>query len=287
MISVLTPTLNYARFLKDAILSVRLQEGVTVEHIVQDGGSTDGTIELLGRYPWVRWESAADEGQSDALNKALRRAKGDWIAWLNADEFLLPGGLAHLLRKAQATGADVVYGDCIFIDGTGNILRLKSAHTFNRFVLWHYGAFIPSCAVLIRRSLLDKDPWNISVDLLMDWQLYIDLALRGARFVWEPYPVGAFRVHAEQITAKDRSEFSSSYRLMRALYNARPSALHYRVGEVLHGFLKLKDGCYLREYCVRAFRGHNLRWFEEEEGKEVFQRVVGKCYGKMEAFLPG
>ena len=124
-IDVLTPSLGYARFLQDAIESVRGQEDVAVRHVVQDGGSEDGTIELLESYNGlISWESRPDHGQSDALNRALARSDADWVAWLNADEFYLPGGLRTLATTAEATGADVVYGDAVFVDAGGCVLLI-------------------------------------------------------------------------------------------------------------------------------------------------------------------
>src|SRR6266542_3259162 len=93
-VSVLTPALDYGRFIEDGIMSVDGQEELSIEHIVQDGGSGDETIEVLRRHTELQWESEPDRGQSDALNRALRRSTGRWIGWLNADEFYLPGGLA-------------------------------------------------------------------------------------------------------------------------------------------------------------------------------------------------
>ena len=97
-LSVVTPSFGYAHYLRDAIESVSGQRGITVEHIIQDGGSTDGTVELLESLgDAVDWGSETDDGQSDALNRALRRARGRWVAWLNADEFYLPNGLTTLV----------------------------------------------------------------------------------------------------------------------------------------------------------------------------------------------
>lgn len=278
LITVLTPSLNYGRFLEDAIMSVMLQEGVEVEHVVQDGGSTDETLEILRKYPEVKWDSNPDKGQSDALNKALRRANGEWIAWLNADEFLLPGALYHLLNKALYTKADVVYGDCLFVDEYGKLIRLRTAHTFNRSVLWHYGPFIPSCSVLIRREVLGTDPWNVNVNLVMDWQLYLDLALKNAKFVWLPRPIGAFRIHATQISAQDRRRFTESYRILEKLYGVRPSQLHFLYGQLLHRILKLRNGCYQRELYALAFRGLGMDWFNGREQTEIVLKFCQVCY---------
>src|SRR5262249_6710278 len=140
-VSVLTPSLNYARFIEDALISVRDQRNgdLTVEHIIQDGLSSDGTVDVITSFRGVTWSSEADRGQSDALNKALEKASGRWIAWLNADEFYLPQGIAHLVRVAERARAGVAYGDCLFVDGDGRLLRLKAQHRFNARLLREYG----------------------------------------------------------------------------------------------------------------------------------------------------
>src|SRR5215212_4667074 len=89
-LSVLTPTFRSGRFLANNLASVR---GSGAQHVVMDGGSDDGSVELLDAASDVVWRSEPDDGQSDALNKALVEATGDWIGWLNADEFYLPGVL--------------------------------------------------------------------------------------------------------------------------------------------------------------------------------------------------
>src|SRR5579862_7410240 len=86
-VDVLTPSFDYARFIGDALDSVRLQTRVTAHHYVQDGGSSDATVELLKRTDGVSWQSRPDRGQSDALNTAFSRGSAPWVAWLNADEF--------------------------------------------------------------------------------------------------------------------------------------------------------------------------------------------------------
>ena len=100
-LSVITPSYNSAEFIEDAILSVSRQSGVSVEHIVVDGASTDGTVEIVRRYGNVRCISEPDRGQSDAINKGFLEAGGDLVGWLNADDYYLPGGLAAIARAAQ------------------------------------------------------------------------------------------------------------------------------------------------------------------------------------------
>ncbi len=101
-ISVVTPSYNQASFISDTIESVRNQSVSGVEHIVVDGGSKDGTLEILKRCPDITWISEPDRGQSDALNKGVARARGEWIVWINSDDCLLPQALEKFISLAAA-----------------------------------------------------------------------------------------------------------------------------------------------------------------------------------------
>src|SRR5712692_521613 len=121
-LSVVTPSYNHADFIEDALQSVKGQNYPSVEHIVVDGASTDETCDILRRYSgrpgWehLRWISEPDKGQSDAINKGFRMSRGDLVAWLNSDDYLLPGSLQAIAQYAAAhPDVDVVYGDSIFV----------------------------------------------------------------------------------------------------------------------------------------------------------------------------
>jgi glycosyltransferase involved in cell wall biosynthesis len=276
-VSVLTPSYAYARFIEDAVKSVLRQSHVETTHVVQDAASRDGTQELLRKYgSRVDWRSEPDSGQSDALNKALRRSTHPWIAWLNADEFYLPQALSMLVEAGNRTGADVVYGDAIFVDESGRLLRLLAQHPFSRVLLKIYGPFIPSCALLMRRDILEEHPWDTRLRRVMDWELYLSLADKGARFHYVPYPVGAFRVHHERVTARPIQDFSSDYELLKERYGIR---LRLRpAGRIPHGAYKLMTGAYRRQVRAHAFRGQDLRWFESETTSAAVNRLREVCY---------
>ncbi len=281
-VSVLTPSYRYARFIVDAIESVVRQDRLTVEHVVQDGTSDDGTVDILKRYDdRIVWTSEPDEGQSDALNRALARANGTWIAWLNADEFYLPGALATLVRQAERAGADVVYGDCVFVDANGRIVRLLPQHRFSAKILREYGCYIPSNAMLIRRSALGEAPWDPTVKRIMDWDLYLNLLRRGARFCHVAYPAAAFRAHDERVTSKPPSDFeeenevASRYGLPRDVWDRWRAS---RVGRWLHPVYKAVGGAYIRQFHARSLRGRDLRWFDDPRGLETFDQLLRRAY---------
>ena len=110
LVSVVTPSLNQGRYLEQAIRSVVEQDYPRIEHIVVDGGSTDGiTVEVLRRHLHLRWLSEADAGQAAAINKGFRMAAGTIYTWLNSDDFLLPGAISAAVSALQATSCALVH----------------------------------------------------------------------------------------------------------------------------------------------------------------------------------
>jgi glycosyltransferase involved in cell wall biosynthesis len=281
---VLVPSYEYAQFLRDGIESVLRQDGLSVELIVQDGGSKDGTVELLESYgEAVIWRSEKDGGQSDALNRAFSVARGRWIGWLNADEFYLPGGLRAIVDAGDRDSADVVYGDTVFVDGGGRMTRLVPEHRFSRSILRSYGCFISSVSCIVRRDAAGAVPIDDSMRRMMDWDLYLRLAQEGARFLHVPVPVGAFREHDTRVTATETRRFlkrlnhadgfGREYDMMRSRYGAFRAR---RLGHIGHGVRKLTDGAYRRQARARSVHGADLRWFDGATGAT---QLLDRAYG--------
>jgi glycosyltransferase involved in cell wall biosynthesis len=280
-VSVLTPSYEYGRFISDSIESVIRQDGLRMEHIVQDGGSADETLDVLRHYDdRVVWASEPDEGQSDALNKALAKATGRWVAWLNADEYFLPGGLASLIREAERSHADVVYGDAIDVDHQGKMLRLRAQHPFSPLILRWYGTF-PSVSLIVRREVLGDQPWDPALRVVMDWELFLGLLDRGAAFRHLAYPVGAFRRHRDQVSAGPGSLETT---VVRERYGIPTRRAHRRMGKALHRLYKLVTGTYVRQVRARRFRGTDLRWFKQSVGAQRFEELLERCYGDSSTF---
>lgn len=267
-ISVLMPSYNYERFIVDAVESVIRQEtSVDIELVVQDGSSTDGTVETLQRVfhdPRLKVVTEADDGQSDALNKALRRSQGDIIGWLNADEFYLPGSLDAIRKAAiENPDCDVFIGDCIFVDEAGRFIRLRPAHKFSFFTLRAYGCFVSSCATFIRRDALSVDPWDTTLRRSMDWDLWLTLGKRR-KFHYLAQPLAAFRVHGEQVTNVPESVDYEEFARLAQKHGFVVNRSNKFFGGVLHKSLKLMDGAYGRQLRFRsALAGGSLRWWEE------------------------
>jgi glycosyltransferase involved in cell wall biosynthesis len=264
--SILTPSYGYGRFIADAIESVRNQAtSASVEHVVADGGSTDETCDVLRRYEGLVWSSGPDDGQSDALNKALAMSTGDTIGWLNADEFYLEGALEAVRHCFVESGADVVYGDSIFIDVDARLLRAVPQHPLSRGVLRHYGCYIASCAFFVRRDVLPAEAWDPRLANIMDWDLYLKLVADGRRFEYLPRALGAFRVHDERVTAERLPKDDPERLRVRERHGItnrtglRESLAIY--GRVTHVARKLLAGSYGRQLQARRHHARDLRWW--------------------------
>jgi glycosyltransferase involved in cell wall biosynthesis len=278
-VTVLTPSYGYGRFIEDALDSVAKQQGVIVEHIVQDAGSKDETLEILRRHEDVRWTSEPDRGQSDALNRAFRRARGRWVGWLNADELYFPDGLRTLVTAGERENADVVFGDSAFLDEEGGFLRLLPQHGFSRFLLRHYGVYIPSCSTIFRLSVLGPDPWDTEARRVMDWELYLRLQSEGARFLHVAYPVSGYRLHMGQVTAQPKRYFEGEKAVVRSRYRI-PGRRLKKPARLLHASYKLVVGAYKRQFAGHTMRGINLRWIRQEVGPDNFLDLLRRCYGE-------
>src|SRR3954465_6127677 len=117
LLTVVTPCLNAASTLPEALASV--PPGPEVEHVVVDGGSTDGTVEMLSGASGVRFVSEADRGLSDAMNKGVAMASGEYIGWLNADDYYLPGALDTVLAALPSSQPVWLTAPCLIVDGSG------------------------------------------------------------------------------------------------------------------------------------------------------------------------
>lgn len=182
-ISVVMPSYNQARFIREAIDSVLRQNCGALDLLVMDGGSTDGTVDILASYgEQIRFVSQRDRGQSDAINQGLGRVQGDIVCWLNSDDLFTPNALSLVLDTFDAhPQVDFVYGKGWNIDAGGKILGDSNVLPFNVWKLIHQRNFIQQPSCFFRKSLLDKTgAVNEDLHYVMDWDLWIRFsAYRG------------------------------------------------------------------------------------------------------------
>jgi glycosyltransferase involved in cell wall biosynthesis len=259
--TIITPSLNYGRFLGDCMASVAAQDGVSLEHLVIDAGSSDDSPEVAARFPHVAWTQEPDKGMSDAINKGFARAKGDWVIWLNADDRLKPGALAAMLLLLERSKADVVYGDWDFVDESGDFLRRVKAPKWSIFAHVHHHCYVGSTAAFYRRSSVIAEGHRLREDFryVMDGEFYARLAASGHRIGYCPVSLADFRIHGanrshlhdgmtrdmEVIVKAERQHVES--RAIRRAYGLTISADPYLNG--------LSDGVlYLAARCWKIVR---------------------------------
>jgi glycosyltransferase involved in cell wall biosynthesis len=200
--TIVTPCLNGAATLSSTLESVRDQSyGGEVEHVVVDGGSTDGTLDILASAPDVRYISEPDRGLSDAVNKGIRMARNDVVGWLNADDVYLPGALAHVGEAMTANpGALWTTGPCRIISADGEEIR-AGVTRYKDFFLRRYSYrlhlvqnFVSCPSTFVRREAFDR------VGLLderfkysMDYDLWLRLGRISPPLVLDQ-PLAAFRM---------------------------------------------------------------------------------------------
>ena len=179
LISIITPSYNQVAYLEYTLQSVLAQNYPHIEYLVIDGGSIDGSLDIIRRYAdrlaW--WVSEPDAGQADAINKGFSRARGEYIAWLNSDDLYLPGAVMQAVAVLQANPElGMVFGDAFTINSDGMPLN---ALVFGDWGLPDLMAFRIICqpAVFMRRSILERAGYlDSSYHYMLDHQLWLRLA---------------------------------------------------------------------------------------------------------------
>jgi glycosyltransferase involved in cell wall biosynthesis len=231
-ISLVTPSFNQVQFVGRTIDSVLAQSGdFDLDYFVIDGGSTDGTLDLLRHYEGrLGWVSEKDRGQSDAINKGLRRAQGDVVGWLNSDDLLLPGALARVAAAFEAhPQAGWVHGRCEIIDPNDRVIR-RWISAYKHWCSRRYSYeqlltenFVSQMTVFWRRSLMEQvgylDP---ELHFTMDYDYWLRLAKHGPP-VYIPERIACFRWYpASKSGAQFRKQFDEDREVARRHAPDRP-----------------------------------------------------------------
>jgi glycosyltransferase involved in cell wall biosynthesis len=216
-ISVITPAFNHARFLEQTMRSVLDQQYPALEYWVMDGGSQDGTTDLLRRYDarLAGWVSEKDRGQCHAFNKGLARSAGDIIGWLNSDDVYLHRNLfAAADYFARHPDVDIVFADYLYMDAGGRILKRRREIPFNASIyLWTEDCYHANCAGFFRRRVFDRTgPLPENYHYSMDYDFYLRAAHAGFRFGHVHQYWAAYRLHesSKSVSFHDRQQKESA-----------------------------------------------------------------------------
>lgn len=204
-ITIVTPSYNYSIYIREMLESVSKQNGVSFEHLIFDAGSTDGTLDIIREFGHVDLIVEDDSGMSDAINKGFRKAKGDWVMWLNADDRLKPKALKKFVDYAKLNEqADVIYGAWDFIDAKGDFTKRMQAFPFQKLMLSQLGCYIASTATFFRRETIMDEGYflNQRFQYVMDGEFYNRLAANGKIFIPFRQLVADFRMHGSNLSQK-------------------------------------------------------------------------------------
>jgi glycosyltransferase involved in cell wall biosynthesis len=219
ILSIVTPTLNLRRYLEPCLESVAAQDSREFEHIVVDGASTDGTVELLSHWGKheIRWVSEPDTGQSQALNKGFAMVRGDIIGWLNADDLYEPWTVRSVLHSFRTCEKlELLYGLAMVINADGAFVRVASQPRPNITDLYRFTNFLHQPAVFFRRSVVEKFG---GIDETLEYAMDYDFWLRIGRHVEAKFvPAILARIRFRPGAKMDDPGWRTHYRASRRLY---------------------------------------------------------------------
>ncbi len=206
-VSVVTPSYQQASFLEETVRSVLDQDYAAIEYRIMDGGSTDGSVDIIRKYQsrLASWVSSPDGGQARAINEGWRLSGGEILAYLNADDRYLPGTVCQVAEFFDChPDVDIVYGSCYseFPQNGTRVLYCPPPFHFRRLLLEN---FIPQPTVFIRRKVLDRVGWlDPSLRYCLDYDFWLRSAAQGIAFRLLPkIPLAIFRVWPGSKTSND------------------------------------------------------------------------------------
>ncbi len=194
--SIITPTFDSREFLEETIQSVLSQEGADFEYIIVDGGSTDGTVEVIKSHAAadgrIRWISGPDDGISDAFNKGVALARGEVVGIINSDDSYLPGALSAVAEAYRAhPECDVFHGDMLRLQGDRVLFLLKPSDVQRH--IWHEMPLNHPATFVTARAYAKVGGFDKAFRVAMDYDLILRLYKNGCRFHYIERPLAAMR----------------------------------------------------------------------------------------------
>ena len=229
--TVVTPSHNQAQFLEHTLRSVLEQDVPNVEYMVLDGGSTDGSVDILRRYERQLsfWRSEPDGGQTAAVNWGWQRARGQILAWLNSDDYYYPGALRIVADHfARNPAAILVYGVCEYVDPDGKSLGYAGV-PFSLRTMIYSRDIVPQPSAFVRREAIELvGGLDESLNYSMDYDFFLRIAKRSAP-IFIPQVLAAATIHPMAKTTKDRDLARQETHRVRLRHASRPGRLVVRL----------------------------------------------------------
>jgi glycosyltransferase involved in cell wall biosynthesis len=270
LVTIVTPSLNQAAFLEEAIDSVLAQDYPNLEYAVVDGGSTDGSVAIVERYAdrlaW--WRSEPDGGQAAALNTAFGRARGEILGWLSSDDALLPGAVTRVVEELEADPElMLVYGSALFVDERGDEIFPLEARPFDVATMVRECAnhVVQPGSLFRRRALELAGPFDDDAHYLFDFEFALRIWRAGGRVRSIPDRLATYRVHrgsksggGSLLKARDYARFADRFLAGSGLpgeAEGRASA-YLAAGDYFYAARRLPEA---RRYLARSVRRRPTR----------------------------
>ena len=238
-ISIVTPVFNSIRWIELNVRSVRhALQGRSYEHLVVDGGSTDGTLDYLQRQKDICLIPGPDKGMYDALNKGMAAARGRIVGHLNADEQYDRAGLTYALQKLEQTGADAVFGPTLMLNENLEFLYLFNQITVPRPVDADWHMPVQSCSFLFQRKIWERCPYPAGYRVVGDHVWFRRQMKLGLNLVSARKPIGIFTWHQGDIAKRLGSHGENALAdVNRKTFQMRAAKLWFRLKHFLEGCL--------------------------------------------------
>ncbi|MCI9218163.1 MAG: glycosyltransferase [Lachnospiraceae bacterium] len=224
LVSVITPSYNQGEFIKATIDSVLNQDYPNIEYLVMDGGSTDNTVEVLKSYGnRIQWVSEKDLGQADAVNKGIRRAKGQIIGWLNSDDTYLESAISKMVSYMKThPDTDMVYGEGYYTDKEGNVVERYLTEKYDVQRLAEMCIICQPTAFFTKEIVEKAGMLDVEHQLSMDYELWMRMAKLG-KIAYIPEYIATSRMYEENKTLSRRKEvFEETCKAVKKHYNYVP-----------------------------------------------------------------
>ena len=237
--SIVTPSLNMLDYLKRCCASVADQDDAICEHLIADGGSTDGTVEWISQNRNVKGIINKDNGMYDALNKGVKLSQGRIFAYLNCDEQYLPGTLSAVKKQFdEHPDVDAIYGDTLIVDPEGSAISYRKAYEPRLPYIWSSHLYLFSCSLFIRRSALGSEtPFDGKLKDVGDMKLVIQLLKDRKKFMHCRSYLATFTMTGENMHANANAASEKRQLLMEAPFWVRALWLPLNIARLTEKFL--------------------------------------------------
>ena len=253
-ISIVTPSFNQGEFIEQTIRSVIEQDYSDVEHIIVDGGSTDGTVSILSRYPHLRWKSERDAGQSNAINKGFQESTGQVLAWINSDDYYESNIFGSIVGYFEAhPDCMILYGDITYVRKDGEFLKRTSGDILNYDNLVRSPDIVRQPSSFWRRSLLDEiGSLDEDLHIVMDFDFFLRAAKRY-KFHYLSRNLSFYRSYGENKTGSSR--IRQTYEILKVF---RKQGIRLNRLRIRYLLVKLLDSIGVGHILRRLIRLSNV-----------------------------